>query len=79
MSPAGDSPGPADLAEWVRYLKDIGVRELNVAAATPVAHEAAAPSAAPTAKSVEDRAVAQATLPALQIGDVSSVKPGSTV
>ena len=41
MSPAGQRPEAAELAEWVRYLRDIGVRELNVA------HEAAAPSAAP--------------------------------
>ena len=75
MSPAGDRPEPADLAEWVRYLRDIGVRELHVASAAPPAKEAAAPSAAPAAEPVAERAVARATVPALKFGGEPPADP----
>ncbi len=63
MTDAEGHVGPADLAQWVRYLKDIGVRELGVSAAVP----------AP--QSVAGRAVVRTTAPTLQIGGEPPADP----
>ena len=75
MSGAEGRLGPADLAEWVRYLKDIGVRELSVSAAAPASSEVEAPSAEPAPQSVADRAVVRTTFPMLPIGGETPADP----
>ena len=47
MTDVEGRPRAAELAEWVRYLKDIGVRELSVSAVAPASNEVEAPSAGP--------------------------------
>ncbi len=69
------SDAEGDLVEWVRYLKDIGVRELSVSAAGPASNEVEAPSAEPAPQSVAERAVVRATFPTLQIGGETPADP----
>ena len=68
MSDAENRVEAAELAEWVRYLKDIGVRELSVAATAQAPEQVEVPNAEPAPSLAAERAVAQTTLPTLQIG-----------
>ncbi len=74
MSEAEGRVGPADLAEWVRYLRDIGVRELSVAAVA-ASNEVEAPKPELGPQPVVGRAVVQATLPTLQVGGAATADP----
>ena len=73
MSAAAGRCGPADLAEWVRYLRDIGVRELSVAAVA-ASNEIEAPKPEPGPQPVVGRAVVPATLPTLQVGGAATAE-----
>ena len=64
MTGAKGRLGPADLAEWVRYLQDIGVRELGVSAAAPLSNERDATSVA-----------GRTSFPTLQIGEEPPADP----
>ncbi len=75
MSDAEGGVGPADLAQWVRYLKDIGVRELGVSAAVLASNEVEDAVAEPAPQSVAERAVVRATFPTLQIGGETPADP----
>jgi DNA polymerase len=70
-----ESPGPDGVTEWVRYLKDIGVRELSVAAPGAADRRPARSDPAPAAGPPE-APVAQSTLPLLG-GDDAPADPAA--